>query len=500
MGKFPMLALVAVAAVVAAVVGVTHSQTAGRAAHAGAVDVTVESDAVGRPIPAGFVGLSFEYPSLETYAGTDPAAPNPVFVQLARNLAPGQRPVLRIGGDTTDSTAVLSSGQRPPLGIRYTVDSRWLAVIGSLARRLDARMVFGINLEENSPSLAAAEARALVGAVGPSRVEALEIGNEPELYHAFAWYALGGRRYYGRPAGYDFHDFVPEFSRIADKLPRVALGGPNTGSPLWFPDLGSFLAAEPRVRLATLHRYPLKKCSASAHVTIGQLLARRSAQGFAASVTRYVPTAHAHGVPVRIDEMSAVSCGGARGVSNTFATALWSVDALFRLARGGIDGVNIHTRPGTSGELFTIHRAGGRWRATIHPQYYGLLMFAQAAPPGARLLRISGSAGRQVQTWATRAPGGRVRVVLINKSERGDRVVRLRVRGVSGTAVLRRLLAPRASASSGVTLGGEPIGPFTGRPTGRPATVSLTPTAGQYDVTVPAASAAMLTLGAAPSR
>ncbi len=55
-----------------------------------------------RAIPAGFLGLSLEYSAVSAYAGRDPSAVDPVFEQLIRNLTPGQRPVLRIGGDTTD--------------------------------------------------------------------------------------------------------------------------------------------------------------------------------------------------------------------------------------------------------------------------------------------------------------------------------------------------------------------------------------------------------------
>jgi hypothetical protein len=57
--------------------------------------------------------------------------------------------------------------------------------------------------------------------------------------------------------------------------------------------------------------------------------------GLANSVARYVGTAHSHSVPLRIDEMNAISCGGVRGVSYPFASALWAVDALFEMARVG---------------------------------------------------------------------------------------------------------------------------------------------------------------------
>src|SRR5438270_2887137 len=73
-----------------------------RAAPASAtVALTVSDRATARPIPAGFLGLSLEYPAVLPYAGADPRAINPVFVQLIRNLTPGQAPSLRIGGDTT---------------------------------------------------------------------------------------------------------------------------------------------------------------------------------------------------------------------------------------------------------------------------------------------------------------------------------------------------------------------------------------------------------------
>jgi hypothetical protein len=67
--------------------------------------VTISPLEHGRPVPAGFVGLSLEYRSLLSYLGTDPSTINPVFVRLLRALTPGQAPVLRIGGDSTDLVA-----------------------------------------------------------------------------------------------------------------------------------------------------------------------------------------------------------------------------------------------------------------------------------------------------------------------------------------------------------------------------------------------------------
>ena len=54
--------------------------------------ITVGGPATSRPIPPGFLGLSLEYFAIPSYAGTDPNAIDPVFVQLVRNLAGGQPP------------------------------------------------------------------------------------------------------------------------------------------------------------------------------------------------------------------------------------------------------------------------------------------------------------------------------------------------------------------------------------------------------------------------
>jgi hypothetical protein len=50
--------------------------------------------------------------------------------------------------------------------------------------------------------------------------------------------------------------------------------------------------------------------------------------------------------------------------------------------------VNFHTVPRTINELIGSQFSKGRWHSYVHPQYYGMMMFAQGAPAGSRLLRI----------------------------------------------------------------------------------------------------------------
>jgi hypothetical protein len=495
-GKFVVPAALALAVLLPA----SEAKTATPATAAPSV-LTVGRPTAAQPIAPGFVGLSLEYWAVPAYAGSDPAELNPVFAQLIRNLADDAHPVLRIGGVSTDNSWWPAPGLSQPAGVTSALTPAWTAVMRALARTVGARLILGINLEADSTAVAGTEARGLVAGIGRRQIEALELGNEPELYGIFPWGISGGP---GRPAGYDFTDFGRDFTRIAAALPRLPLAGPTDGAPGWFKLLGRFLSEQPRVAVATVHRYPLQQCFVAPaqpnYPTIAHLLAPTSSRSLADSVIAAVRAAHAHHVPLRIDEMNTISCGDVPAVGDSFASALWAIDALFEMARVGVDGVNIHTFPGVSTALFDFQRVDGQWRGTVAPEYYGLDMFAQAAPPGSRLLSASFSragAPSGLRVWATRALDGTIRVVVINDgSETRALAVHVPAGPAGATGTLERLQAPSLSASGGVTLGGQRFAPDTtsGLLTGPRRAVTVTPSRGGYAFSVAAGSAAMLTI------
>jgi Glycosyl hydrolase family 79 C-terminal beta domain len=462
--------------------------------------VTVNPGVPGSTIANGFLGLSIEYWAIGAYAGKNPAAINPVLVRLIRNLVPGQTAVLRIGGVSTDQTWLPAAGLQRPPGVFYKLNVRRLNVINHLADEVGARLILGITFEADSRPVAGAEARAMVAVIGRTRIDAFELGNEPELYGnpSFAWYRRDGHNVMGRPTGYGPLRFTQDFAAVAAALPPVPLAGPASGAGDWLDDLGPFIADDPRVAVVTVHRYPFEACADSpvspSYPTISRLLSPLGTADQASGLAPYVAVAHAHGLPLRIGEMNDVGCGNPPQVPNSFAEALWALDALFAYAEVGVDGVNVHTWPGAVYQLFTFEKTNSGWQGLVEPEYYGLMMFSQAAPARSRLVK-AGSSNPAIRAWATRAADGTIRITLINDDVASPHPATVEVTGEHSAATVERLLAPSPTATNGVTLGGQSFGlTRTGELAGPVVETTVEPSGGRYSVVLPPASAALLTL------
>jgi hypothetical protein len=221
----------------------------------------------------------------------------------------------------------------------------------------------------------------------------------------------------------------------------------------------------------------------------------------AAALRSLVDAAHDAGVPVRLTELNSVNCGGRPGVSDAFATALWAPGALFALIRAGVDGVNLHVRADAVNAPFALGPRGLQAR----PLLYGLVLFARALGPRARLVTLRSHLPRALDlgAWAVRVGRDTLHVMLVDTGRRAARVS-LRLPATARLHV-QRLLAPSASSTTGVTLGGREIG-ADGRWLGASATRAVAARDGRYVVYVRAMSAALLSvrvsagaLGAGPT-
>jgi hypothetical protein len=376
-------------------------------------------------------------------------------------------------------------------------------------------MIMGVNMAANDRRLVATEVRDYVIALPEGSIQAVEIGNEPNIYRKITVYhTASGKPIHARPETFGYPQYRAQFHELANQTEPLSLAdpalatGPTPAKGSWVNSVADLLRREPRLSLMTVHRYPLRNCfvppSSPQYPSIAHLLSSYSTVGLAQSLTRWIAIARRGHRKLRVDELNSVACRGRAGVSDTFASALWATDALFSLARAGVDGVNMHTLPNAAYELFAFSHRGGRWQAQVRPVYYGLQLFSQAAPPGARLLALSRhGADAGLSVWATRAPDHRIRVVVINKSQTQGKTVTVALPAGAGagggggaSATVERLLAPGAAAKSGVTLGGRTYGATTTTgQLGAPGAVPIRAAGGRIMLSVPRASAALVTVG-----
>jgi hypothetical protein len=473
--------------------------------------VTVSRTPVTQPIAANYLGLAIEYKTIVDWVGAPSAAVDPPLVQLIRNLNPVGRPLVRVGGQSTDRSWWPVTGLAQPLGVTYTITPAWTTAARALAKSLNGQLMLGLNLEANRTRIPQQEAEQFIRRIGTKYLQSFQIGNEPELYRSTPWYRLlSGRRVpwyskvgardYSRALGYEPADYASEIGRIEPLLPKFPLAGPETGNVLWMPEFLPFVSPHSEVRTLTIHAYGTNACdknpSFPTYPTIPHLLSQTASRSLLSGFTSFLDVAHRDGADFRVDEMGSVTCNGTPGVSDTMASALWVMDALFSLARSGVDGVNLHSYPGSDNGLFDFTQIHGRWQATVHPLYYGALMFAQAAPAGSRLLQVATGSQDQVRAWATIDARHVVRVLLINDGLSGqvNSVVHAPAGYGSAPASLERLSAPGASAKRGIKLGGRQFGTTSTGVLPAPLVGTVSAHAGAYSVNLPASSAALLVL------
>jgi hypothetical protein len=474
--------------------------------------VLVSGRSVARPLPQGFLGIAITFNTVTDWEPGGAAPPNPVLARLVHDLNPIGNPSIRIGGESADHSWWPTRGVPQPLGVTETLGTDWGRSVRQLAVSTNAKLLLGLNLEANRTRLDQNEARHYLALLGRRYIGALEIGNEPDLYPLIPWYKLidgqvrpwythGGTPVFARRRTYGPTQFGRELARTLAVLPNLPEAGPETGHPEWVQQFIDEVRPRGLPMTLTSHAYGLNRCvkdpAARSYPSVAHLLTRfASRENMLHHDAPFIALAHADGGSFRVDEMGSVTCNGRAGVSDTMASALWALDALFYLDSQNVDGVNLHSSPGSSNGLFDLTNVNGVWEATVHPLYYGALMFAQAAPEGSRLLAVRSSGEPQLRSWATIGTDHKVRVLLINDSlqSAGQTAVHCPAGWGSRPASIERLLAPNASATSDVTLGGQSFTLGSDAVLAAPRHLTVSPRRGAYTVKLAPGTAALLTL------
>ena len=459
--------------------------------------VTIPADAYPTPVPDSWFGISTEYWALPMFEQD-----TPVFDRVLSLLhVPGDGPlVLRIGGDSADHSFWDPKPKHMP-SWAFALTPSFVSHLRALVIRDHLRLIVDLNLVTDTPLTAAEWARAAETSLPKGSIVGFEIGNEPDLYSHHYWVSTITRSpFQSGPLPLELTPsmYVSDFAAYAHVLgegsPDIPLIGPAVAHPRVSADYITTLIGDERSELGAVtgHLYPYSACvknpHAAAYPSVPRLLSHAASTGLIKDVANAVRIAHAAGLKFRLTELNSVTCGGKRGVSNTFATALWAPDALFTLMRAGVDGANLHVRADAINAPFVINRGG----LYARPLMYGLMLFNRTLGPQARLVRLhmTGPRNADLSAWAVRVSGDKLHVLLIDKSNRSLRIdLRL---PASAPASVQRLLASSPDSESGVTLDGQRLN-AAGDWIGTPRTETITPgPRGGYELTLTRHSAALV--------
>jgi hypothetical protein len=440
-------AVVVCTVIALALAGTAHAaQAAGADPAAGSTaSMTVDTAHPSGRLPSDFVGLSLEMRELGI-GNLDPHQGN--LVALLRTLG---RSNLRIGGNTLDrDTLWLPEGQQPPDPLPSWVKD---VVTANDIRRLDAfldatgwRSEVGINVGRWDPAAAADQAHAMSTILG-GRLVATECGNEPDQ-----WVGKGFR-----PSGYAYAAYKSDWEACAAVVGNRLIAGPDTASPT--SSWAASLATDERaggLSMLTVHQYSMDPTG-----TAARLLSPATNAAQRNAVAGNLAVAQAQHLPMRIDETNSAYGGGIDGVSNTHASALWSLDYSLQLAQLGLSGINFHGGLGVCNQPIwngkwqlytpvcaadTADEAAQVYRAM--PIYYGIWMARQMGP--GTFLPLTLSTDRNINAYAVRGDDGRVRIALIEKDDVSAGPVQVNVnvgsRGRGGMAEVLRLTGSSLSA------------------------------------------------------
>ncbi len=434
-----------------AIVGVAVLTWAFMPGERGSFRATVTVATTGRTIGeinSSFIGLSFESENLNS--GKFDTVGN--LVPLLRNIGPS---VMRFGGNSVDQSF---SGITP----------RALAGLARLAQATSWRVLYSENLGHFNGAVTGADAHAVQAALG-SHLAGFACGNEPDDYHDNGL----------RPRSYALASYLSEaascFASVRAGASSASLEGPDAAHVSW---LSAYAKAEAgTISMLGQHYYPLG-CHLPGQ-SIGQLadtlLSTALAAKEAATFRHWMAAAKTAHVPLRITETNSACDGGVRGLSDSYATALWAIDYLLTGAENGVAGMNFHSELGTSCQGYTPLCQVGTNEYAAQPIYYGMLL-AHLLGTG-RILTVKTTMLPPFERLAAFAlrptTGAGYRVMLENLGP--DRVtVTLRVGSAPRAGTMLHLTGPSLLATSGVAIQGKTVAPDGRFTPGQPDTLQCT--------------------------
>jgi hypothetical protein len=446
------------------------------------VTLTVDPAQAGPTISFNFSGLSYEMALVlpgsngKYFFSLD----NKPLIQMFQTLG---IKCLRVGGNTAERDTV-------PIPNRADIDSLF-----GFAKAAGVKVIYTLRLNGADPQADADIAKYVMDHYR-SDLTCFTLGNEPEKMAK------------------DYPGYREAFSRFLSvitaptNVPEARFCGPSAThkNAAWAGQFARDFGHDRRITLVTQHEYPGRSGTnlASAAVGCERLLSPNLLKVYETFHNEFVPAALSNGLPYRVEEANSFSNGGAPGVSDAFAAALWGLDYLYWWAAYGAQGVNLHTggyvagtQPRTPMKYAVFWNSGEGFDA--RPPAYALKAFdvgAQGWLVSAKL--TPNPSGLNLRAYAVLARDKALYVTLINKEHGSDgreaEVTLAPGKGYARAQVMC-LTAPgnNVGAKSGIMLGDAAIN-SAGLWNGVWTPLADPPANGQFKLKVPAAMAAIVRL------
>lgn len=428
------------------------------------------------PIPGNFLGIGHDIGTANQIIGQASTGYNAAYRNLLANLARsfGGPISVRVNGDKTALSDVQSI----------------VEPLSELAQNVNVQLVPGVDMYYNDPVLAESEAAAYASGIPAKYINAIELGNEPDAYYRNAYHLNT----------YSFGDYLND-AAIWDQSINAATGGQIPIMECAYASLPWLPATEAAIGNGTFlppmvsqHYY----VTGSGGGTPDVLLQPDSATAGPLKYAAFAAAAHQGGLLFRMGELNSVWGGGEPGISDTFSSALWSIDTSFEYLNNGMDGLNWYSSNYAAYQLFEFKShvyLGHRYYTLnlVSPLYYGLLAFAQVAGHGSNMLTVDSSTAANVKIWATKDNTSTLHVTVINKDEAATGDVQIKLPQYT-TGTVRYLIAPTFGSTSGVTLAGQTFDNSSdGTIRGQFVTTTITASGGTFTLpNMPVTSAAFI--------
>jgi hypothetical protein len=443
------------------------------------VALSIPKDATGPHMPIDFVGLSYEVQQLSdpTFFSTQ----NSGLIRAFQALSPTG--VLRLGGNTSEFAYWKPKPESPepehppvrevvgePKANYYAVTPEAVRNLAEFLQATGWNCIYGIGMGTNTPARAAEEAVFVAETLG-DRLQYFQIGNEADLFD----------RHLRDPKTWSAKTYLQEWlalaRAIAARVQAAKFGIPDVASKVsWLTEIADewpSVQSAPRVTTLT-HHYYFGGPATNPDVNIPNLLKPATMQKVQNTASTAAAAASKMGARVRMTEGNTCYRGGKPGVSDVFASALWSADYSLLLASNDYSGVNLHGGTGKSvansvgGSLpgDVLLEAKGETPEQIaahpHPFYTPIGTFGSdyVLEPVAYGLKFAGSfsggtlletafstklqgAGVNATAYAAKLAGDQTSVIILNKDAVADVEVELDFgHGMSGAVTSETLHAP----------------------------------------------------------